>query len=88
MAVPTTPLIIGATYTQVSTGLPFELAGLRSKQRVCMIHDQDGPNREVIDYLPVADLREQFRYVSCDHEDACCDFHGTHTSPHMGCLFR
>lgn len=82
------PVIAGATYREKATGLPWELAGLRSKCRVCMIHDAGGPNRKVLDYLPVDQLGELFAHESCDHDQHCCTLHGTHSMPHRGCLLR
>lgn len=88
----TTPRIInpstGSIYSQNSTGREFEVAGHRSKGRVCLIHDANGEAREVLDFLPVLELEEQFTFVRCNHDDFCCSNHNTHAQPHSGCLLR
>lgn len=91
-AAPTTPRIVnpstGALYRQNSTGREFEVAGHRSKGRVCLIHDAEGDDREVLDYLPVLELEEKFAFLKCNHTDFCCSNHNTHSQPHRGCLLR
>ncbi|MFT4470521.1 hypothetical protein ACMX2H_11510 [Arthrobacter sulfonylureivorans] len=81
-------LNIGASYRCKSTGTVFVLEGLRSKRRVCLIHDAKGQNREVRDYVPVDDLEAGYEYVGCDHVDHCCTRHRVHVSPHRGCMMR
>lgn len=79
---------IGASYRCKTTGTVFVLEGLRSKRRVCLIHDAKGPNRETRDYVPVDDLESGYEYVGCDHTDRCCPSHGHHAMPHRGCMMR
>lgn len=34
------------------------------------------------------DLVDHYDFIGCDHDASCCTIHGTHTSPHMGCVLR
>lgn len=81
-------LIHGAQYREKATGRLFILDGLRSRRRVCMIHDANGPGREVQDYLELPDVAERFEYVGCDHTAHCCTKHRVHVSPHRRCMLR
>jgi hypothetical protein len=88
---PSTPGIrpsIGASYRCKETDLVFIIGGHRSKARSCLLHDANGPGRQVRDYVTLEDLADGYEFLGCDHSTACCDEHGTHTKPHMGCLFR
>ncbi|HEX9225197.1 MAG TPA: hypothetical protein VF885_00905, partial [Arthrobacter sp.] len=85
---PTARPIEGAIYADVRDGREFVLAGLRSKGRVCLIHEDDGGGRVAVDYLPMEDFAAGYTYLRCNHEDYCCDEHGHHARPHSGCLFR
>lgn len=82
------PVRIGATYRETATGRVFELGTARSKGRVLLIHDPGGPDREVIDYLPVEELAERFVFLACNHVGFCCREHRIHVQPHRGCLLR
>lgn len=33
-------------------------------------------------------LFQDYEFVICNHAMACCTLHGTHTSPHQGCVLR
>lgn len=79
---------LGDSYRCKSTGLTFVVGGRRSKARSCLLHDANGPGREVRDYVTLDELATQYEFIGCDHQAACCDTHGTHTTPHMGCIFR
>lgn len=88
---PSTPGIrpgIGDKYRCRVTARVFSVGGHRSKARSCLLHDPDGPAREVRDYVTLEELATGYEFLGCDHEAACCDDHSTHTTPHMGCVFR
>lgn len=88
---PSTPRIrpgLGSSYRCKETGLVFIVGGRRSKARSCLLHDQNGPGRQVRDYVTLEELRDDYELLGCDHSTACCSTHGTHTQPHMDCLFR
>jgi hypothetical protein len=70
------------------TGKTWILAGLRFKRRVCLLHDADGPGREVRDYTPADGLEDDYDFAGCDHVNYCCSHHRIHVSPHLGCLMR
>lgn len=76
------------SYRCLETGLVFIVGGRRSKARSCLLHDANGPGREVRDYVTLEELAAGYEFIGCDHQSACCETHGTHTTPHMGCLFR
>ncbi|NKR12487.1 hypothetical protein A5N16_00765 [Arthrobacter sp. M6] len=79
---------LGDNYRCKETGVVFKVGGRRSKGRSCLLHDADGPNRQVRDHVTLEELATGYEFLGCDHEAACCDTHGTHTTPHMGCVFR
>lgn len=85
---PRIQLGVGAVYIETATGREFVLAALRSRKRVCMIHDRSGTERCVLDYLEVQELADRFTFDRCNHEDYCCSRHRIHVQPHLGCLFR
>jgi len=85
---PTFLTVVGGSYIDRETGKTFILEGLRSKQRVCLIHDARGPGRDVRDYTPIEDLKAGYDFGGCDHENSCCSHHRIHVSPHRGCLMR
>ncbi|MFB9714155.1 hypothetical protein [Arthrobacter methylotrophus] len=79
---------LGDSYRCRATGLVFFVEGRRSKARSCLIHDAKGPGRQVRDHVTLEELATDYEFLGCDHTTACCDTHGTHTTPHMGCIFR
>lgn len=79
---------VGNSYREIATGLIFIVGGLRSKARCCLLHDANGPGRQVRDYVTLEELANGFEFLGCNHEDACCSTHDTHTTPHMGCILR
>lgn len=85
---PATRPIEGAIYVDLTDGREFTLAGLRSKGRVCLIHEDSDGGRVAVDYLSLEDFTAGYAYLRCNHEDYCCDEHGHHARPHDGCLLR
>ena len=78
------PVGIGHSYREKATGRLWILAGLRSGRTVILISGDERRDRVSVDTA----LSDEYEHAGCDHDGYCCDLHGTHVTPHQGCLFR
>lgn len=75
------------TWREGSTGRDFVLLGRKTNSWV-MAPAGAEVRADNVRHVDLDVLNEAFTYVSCDHEQACCPTHQSHTSPHVGCVLR
>lgn len=85
---PTIPVGTGYTYRERATGRIWTLVGRRSGRRVALVHSPGGSEQQLRDFLPICELEAGYEFLACDHTGYCCGLHGTHTTPHRGCILR
>lgn len=86
-----TPMIQDALYFNVENGMLFKFLGMKTKVVVVQRCDNEGFPDD--DWEPEIVKNEDFHEYFMDygvhsHSTACCEVHGTHSSPHQGCLLR
>lgn len=76
----------GQLWTRTCDGATMRLAGMKGggARITCGMLHEDGTVIEV----DIDTLVDEWTFAGCDHDAACCTIHGTHTSPHMGCILR
>ena len=77
-------LVANALYKHVPTGETYELLG--TKMRVVVLKSAATSTLSEVPYKEFYDTYEDTGVH--DHEASCCTVHGTHSTPHMGCILR
>lgn len=85
MAQHNTDYVEDAIYSEVGTGRPYRLLGLKSKVVVLRLEGAEGFIEVPYDEFPL-------RFVDTgihNHEEFCCTVHDTHAEGiHRGCILR
>jgi hypothetical protein len=73
----------GQTWRSKSNGSTTRIYGRRMRAVVHISQREHG-------YVEtsITEFMNDYEFEGCDHSDSCCGVHGTHTSPHMGCILR
>lgn len=81
------PAGVGFTYREKRTSLIWTMEGFRMHERV-VLSRAGTVGKEIRDAVSIQSLADDYDFLSCDHDAACCDLHTTHVNPHTGCLLR
>lgn len=77
-------IVFGAQYVNQSTQEKVVFLGMTTSKVLLQPVGSD-------DFKKISHTEFQTNWVDTgihNHKDFCCDIHNTHTSPHMGCIFR
>lgn len=79
-----TPPVWNALYENANTGKHYKFLGMKLK--VIVLQD---PETNTWFEITHQEFNDNYKDTGIhDHIASCCDVHGTHTTPHTGCLLR